>query len=75
MNSRTIAVILIILGAVVLAFQGVKFTRPGKPVDVLGVHVETTRTNYVPPVAGAFALIGGIVLFAVSAKAPESRWR
>jgi drug/metabolite transporter (DMT)-like permease len=75
MNSRTIAVILIVLGGVVLAFQGVKFTSPGKPVDVLGVHVETTKTNYVPPVAGAFALIGGIVLFAVSAKAPESRWR
>ena len=75
MNSRTIAVILIVLGAVVLAFQGVKFTSPGKPVDVLGVRVETTKTNYVPPVAGAFALIGGLVLFAVSAKAPESRWR
>ena len=66
MNSRTIAVILMILGAGVLAFQGVKFTSPGKPVDVLGVHVETTRTNYVPPIAGMFALIGGLVLFAVS---------
>jgi len=66
MNAKTIAVILIVLGAVVLAFQGVKFTSPGKPVDVLGVHVETTRTNYVPPIAGVFALVGGIVLFVVS---------
>jgi hypothetical protein len=75
MNSRTIAVILVALGIVVLAYQGITFKSRGKPVDVLGVRVETTKTNYVPPVAGAFALIGGLVLFAVSAKAPESRWR
>jgi hypothetical protein len=66
MNSKTIAVILIVLGGVVLAFQGVKFTSPGKPVDVLGVHVETTKTNYVPPVAGALALVGGLLLLVVS---------
>ena len=69
MNTRSIAVILIVLGVVVLAYQGITFKSRGKPVDVLGVHVETTKTNYIPPVAGAFALIGGLVLFAVNPKA------
>jgi drug/metabolite transporter (DMT)-like permease len=68
MNTKTIALILIVLGCVVLAYQGITFKSRGKPVDVLGVHVETTKTNYIPPVAGAFALIGGLVLFAVNPK-------
>ena len=66
MNTKTIAMILMVLGAVVLAYQGLTFKSRGKPVDVLGVHVETTKTNYIPPVVGAFALIGGLVLFAVN---------
>jgi threonine/homoserine/homoserine lactone efflux protein len=68
MNTKMIAMILMVLGAVVLAYQGITFKSRGKPVDVLGVHVETTKTNYVPPVVGAFALIGGLVLFAVNPK-------
>jgi hypothetical protein len=68
MNTKTIAMILMVLGAVVLAYQGLTFKSRGKPVDVLGVHVETTKTNYIPPVVGAFALIGGLVLFAVNPK-------
>ena len=62
---KMIAAILITVGIVVLAYQGITFKSPGKPVDVLGVHIETTKTNYIPPVAGAFALVGGIVLLLV----------
>jgi hypothetical protein len=57
-----------VLGGVVLAYQGITFKSRGKPVDVLGVHVETTKTNYIPPIVGAFALIGGLVLFVASPK-------
>jgi methyl coenzyme M reductase beta subunit len=59
------AVILITLGIVVLAYSGVTFTTPGKPVDFLGLHVETTHSHFIPPVAGALALVGGIVLLLV----------
>ena len=66
MNTKTIvAVILIALGVVVLAYSGITFTTPGKPVDFLGMHIETTDSHFVPPVAGALALIGGIVLLLV----------
>jgi len=66
MNSKTIAaVILITLGIVVLAYSGISFTTPGKPVDFLGMHIQTTDSHFIPPVVGALALVGGIVLLAV----------
>ena len=66
MNSKTIiAVILITLGIVVLAYSGIAFTTPGKPIEFLGLHIETTDSHFIPPVAGALMLVGGIVLLLV----------
>jgi hypothetical protein len=63
MNMKTIiAVILVVSGIVVLAYSGITFNTPGKPIDFLGLHIETTNSHFVPPVVGAVALIGGIVL-------------
>ncbi len=69
MSPRLIAaVILIALGIVVLGYSGIKYKTRGTPIDVLGVHVETTQSHYIPPVAGALALVGGIVLLVVKTK-------
>ena len=68
MNSKIVAVILIAFGIVVLAYSGIAFKTPGKPVDVLGVHIETTHSHFIPPVVGALALVGGIVLLLVNPK-------
>jgi len=66
MNTKTIfAVILVTLGIVVLAYSGLTFTTPGKPIEFLGLHIETTHSHFVPPVVGAIALVGGIVLLFV----------
>jgi hypothetical protein len=66
MSTKTIvAVLLVTLGIVVLAYSGITFNTPGKPVDFLGIHIETTHSHFIPPVAGAFALVGGIVLLLV----------
>jgi hypothetical protein len=66
MNNKTIiAVILIVLGIVVLAYSGIAFKTPGKPVDILGLHFETTVTHFISPAVGAIALVGGIVLLLV----------
>ena len=66
MNTKTIAaVILITLGIVVLAYSGISFTTPGKPVEFLGMHIKTTESHFIPPVVGALALVGGIVLLVV----------
>jgi len=66
MNTKTIvAVLLIALGIVVLAYSGLSFTTPGKPIEFLGMHIDTTDNHFIPPVAGAVALVGGIVLMLV----------
>jgi len=69
MNPKTIiAVILVTLGIVVLAYSGITFKTPGKPVEFLGMHIETTDSHFIPPVVGALALVGGIVLLVVKPK-------
>jgi hypothetical protein len=66
MNTKTImALLLVTLGVVVLAYSGITFKTPGKPIEFLGMHIETTNSHYIPPVVGALALVGGIVLLVV----------
>ena len=69
MNTKTIvAVLLITMGIVVLAYSGITFKTPGKPVDFLGLHFETTVSHFIPPVVGALAFVGGLVLLMVNPK-------
>ena len=69
MNTKTIvATILVALGVVVLAYSGITFKTPGKPIEFLGLHIETTDSHFIPPVVGALALVGGIVLLVVKPK-------
>ena len=69
MNTKTIfAIILVTLGIVVLAYSGITFTTPGKPVELLGMHIQTTDSHFIPPVVGALALVGGIMLLVVKPK-------
>jgi len=66
MSTKTIvAALLITLGLVVLAYAGISFTTPGKPVEFLGLHIATTHSHFIPPVVGALALVGGIALLLV----------
>ncbi len=44
MNVRTLAIALIVLGIVVLAYSGLTFKTRGKPIDFLGIHVEAQPT-------------------------------
>jgi hypothetical protein len=62
MNTKTIGFILIIAGLVVLAYSGITFHTPGKPVDFLGMHFETTVTHFISPAVGGIALVAGILL-------------
>ena len=68
MNTKMIAMILIAVGVVVLAYSGITYKTPGKPIDFLGAHIETTHSHFVPPVAGALMLAGGLVLLVAGPK-------
>jgi hypothetical protein len=66
MNAKSIAaVMLIALGVVVLAYSGITLKTPGKPVEFLGMHIETTESHFIPPAVGALMLVGGILLLVV----------
>ena len=49
-----------------LAYSGLSFTTPGKPVNILGLHFETTVSHSIPLVVGAIVLVGGIALLIVN---------
>jgi len=69
MNMKTIiSVLLIALGIVVLAYSGLSFSTPGQPVNILGMHIATTDSHFIPPAVGALMLVGGIVLLLVKPK-------
>ena len=65
-----IAVILIALGIIAFAYQGVTYTTREKVVDLGPIHVtaEKTRTLPLPPILGAIAVVGGMVLLVTGRK-------
>ena len=65
-----IGILLIVLGALVLAYQGINYTREKKVLDVGPVHVtsETHERIPLPPILGGLALVGGVVLAVAGAR-------
>jgi len=65
-----IAVILIALGVVALAYQGISYTTREKVVDLgpLKLTADNTRTIPLPPIVGAVALVGGVALLVIARK-------
>jgi drug/metabolite transporter (DMT)-like permease len=63
-----VGIILIVIGVVALALGGFSFTTSEKVAEVgpLKVEKEKTRSVPLPPILGALALIGGIVLLVAS---------
>jgi hypothetical protein len=59
-----VGVILIVLGVVALAYQGITYTTSEKVVDLgpLKVEAKRERTIPLPPLLGGLALAGGIIL-------------
>ena len=68
--ATIVGIILIILGVVALAYQGINYTTKDKVVDLgpLKVEAKHEKTIPLPPIVGVAALVGGIVLVAVSAR-------
>jgi hypothetical protein len=57
-------IILIVLGAMALAYQGIRYTTREKLIDIGSLHVTTTekKTIPLPPVVGGVAIAAGIAL-------------
>jgi len=66
--TMIVAVILIGLSIMVLAYSGITYKTRGEPVDIGPLHLETTKSHFIPPVVGAVGLIGGIMLLALDTR-------
>ena len=63
-------ILLIVLGLVALAYGGFSYTKREKIVDIgpIEATAETRETVPLPPILGALALAGGVVLLIVGSK-------
>ena len=61
---RVLGAILVIVGVLALVYGGIRYTKQEKVVDVgpIEATVEHKKTIPLPPLAGAAALVAGIIL-------------
>jgi drug/metabolite transporter (DMT)-like permease len=62
-----IGIIIIVLGIVALAYQGISYVTHDKVIDMGPIQVSADRTHTIPiaPILGAVAIIAGVVLLAI----------
>jgi uncharacterized membrane protein len=68
--KQIVGIVLVVLGVVGLAWGGFTYTTKQKVLDVGPIHASRDKTHTIPlpPLAGGFALIGGVALLAASKK-------
>jgi uncharacterized membrane protein len=64
MPAVVIGILLIVLGVISLAYQGITYKSREKVIDLgpLKASVEKDKTIPLPPILGGLALAGGVVL-------------
>jgi hypothetical protein len=62
-----VAIILIVIGVIALAYGGFNFTTKDKVAEIGPLKIEKDKTHSIPlpPIVGALALIGGVALLLV----------
>jgi len=65
-----IAIVLIVIGVVSLAYQGITYTTREKIIDIGPIKAtkEREKTIPLPPLLGGLALAGGVILLVVAAR-------
>jgi len=63
-------ILLIVLGVLALAYQGITYTTREKVIDLGPIKAtkETEKTIPLPPILGGAALAGGVVLLIAGAR-------
>jgi len=67
---KILAIVLIVVGLVALAYEGITYTKREKVLEVgpITATKETKKTIPLPPVLGGVALVGGLVLLVAGAR-------
>jgi hypothetical protein len=69
-TATIVGILLIVLGVISLAYQGITYTTREKVIDIGPIHAtaEKEKTIPLPPVLGGCALAGGIALLIAGAR-------
>ena len=64
MKQSSLGILLIVLGVIALAYQGFTYTTREKVIDFgpIKASVNEEHTVPLPPIIGALAIVGGVVL-------------
>jgi hypothetical protein len=65
-----LGILLIVLGALALAYQGFTYTHQEKVLDLGPIHATAEKQEHVsvPPILGGLALAGGIALLVMGGR-------
>lgn len=65
-----VGILLVVLGALALAYQGITYTHREKIIDVGPIHAsaDERKTIPLPPIVGAITLAAGISLLVVGSR-------
>lgn len=69
-TTKLLAIILIAVGIIAFAYQGISYTSRESVVDLGPLHVtaEKSHTLPLPPIVGALTLLGGLALLLMDGK-------
>ena len=69
-TTKLLAILLIALGIIAFAYQGISYKTQENVVDLGPIHVtsEKTHTLPLPPIVGGIALLGGVGLLVAGAR-------
>ena len=69
-TASLVGLVLIVLGVLALAYQGITYTTHKKVLDIGPIQATKEEHNTIPlpPIVGGLALVGGIVLLVAGRK-------
>ena len=69
-SASVLGIVLIVLGVIALAYQGITYTTHKKVLDIGPIQATKEEHNTIPlpPIVGGVALLGGVVLLVVGSK-------
>lgn len=67
---KILGILLIVIGIVAFAYQGINYTTREKVVDIGPIHMSADKTRTLPlgPIVGVAALAGGIALVVLGSR-------
>lgn len=70
MKTKTLGIVIAIIGVLMLIYTGFNYVTEKKVIDMGPMQMSVDQNHHMQwsPIAGAVILIGGIVLFAIDRK-------